>query len=103
VTPLPEREGLAHDTVTGLAATSDGSVWIGTLGGLIRVHGADRSFYTGPDVVSLYVDREGRLLTGGEGVAHPEGHSLSFLPLPKGVLSRVQSITEDLEGRPLAL
>jgi len=98
VTPLPEREGLAHDTVTGLAATSDGSVWIGTLGGLIRVHGADRSFYTAPDVVSLYVDREGRLLTGGEGVAHPEGHSLSFLPLPKGVLSRVQSITEDLEG-----
>jgi ligand-binding sensor domain-containing protein len=98
IAPLSEREGLAHDTVTGLAATRDGSVWIGTIGGLIRMHGADRSFYQGPDVVSLYVNREGELLTAGEGVAHPEGHSLSFLPLPKGSLSRVQSLTEDLEG-----
>jgi ligand-binding sensor domain-containing protein len=98
VTPISEREGLAHDTVTGLAATRDGSVWIGTVGGLIRIHGADHSFYEGPDVVSLYVDRKGRLVTGGTGIAHPEGHSLSFLPLPKETLSRVQSLTEDFEG-----
>ncbi|MBL8991432.1 MAG: hypothetical protein JNJ48_07625 [Phycisphaerae bacterium] len=63
------RRGLPQDTVTSVAQTPDGYLWLGTFGGLARLDGTsvhifDRETTPGlpsSAVMNLHVDRSGRL------------------------------------------
>ncbi|MGV8040202.1 MAG: diguanylate cyclase [Thermoanaerobaculaceae bacterium] len=63
---LTVREGLPHDVVLALAATDDGSLWVGTNGGgLARFHDGRFSTLTRKD--GLATDAPGALRVDGEG------------------------------------
>lgn len=52
-------EGLLHNTVRALAEDGDGALWIGTDGGLSRLHDGALSHYPGIDLVrNIYVDTD---------------------------------------------
>jgi diguanylate cyclase (GGDEF)-like protein len=66
-------DGLAHPAVTSLEPAEDGSLWVGTLGGLQRWDGERFTTYgaaqglENPRVWTLHGDRDGQLWVGTEG------------------------------------
>src|ERR1039457_6494760 len=80
------KDGLPDQTVTALAQTPDGSLWIGTEGGLVRFDGVRFSTY-GPDVIpggieqgvnALLVSSDGDLWIGTEGGGVIRYHNRRF-------------------------
>src|SRR5258706_206960 len=62
-------EGLPDNSVTGVAQTADGFLWVATYGGLMRFDGANFSTVPLPSVFkksvrTMLLDRRGRLWLG---------------------------------------
>ena len=57
-------DGLPHLSVTSLAQTSDGYLWVGTLAGLARFEGTSFSVFTPQNCPELPKSRIGRLFAG---------------------------------------
>ena len=60
-------EGLPHTSVTALAQTRDGYLWIGTLAGLVRFDGVQFKVFTPQNCPELPRSRIGRLFEGADG------------------------------------
>ena len=60
-------EGLPHPSVTALAQTRDGYLWIGTLAGLVRFDGVQFKVFTPENCPELPRSRIGRLFEGADG------------------------------------
>jgi len=60
-------EGLPHPSVTALAQTRDGYLWIGTLAGLVRFDGVQFKVFTPQNCPELPRSRIGRLFEGTDG------------------------------------
>ena len=60
-------EGLPHTSVTALAQTQDGYIWIGTQAGLVRFDGVQFKTYTPQNCPELPRSRIGRLFEGVDG------------------------------------
>ena len=60
-------DGLPHPSVTALAQTRDGYLWIGTLAGLVRFDGVQFKVFTPKNCPELPRSRIGRLFEGGDG------------------------------------
>jgi ligand-binding sensor domain-containing protein/two-component sensor histidine kinase len=96
---------LAGRFVTCLAAGADGTVWIGSSGGVMAIspEGAVRSYREAdglpdPMVRALWCDREGHIWAGtNRGVARFNGHRFTVALAETGVVS-VRSIFGDREG-----
>ncbi|MDR3404149.1 MAG: two-component regulator propeller domain-containing protein [Chthoniobacter sp.] len=104
-------DGLPENTVTGIAQTTDGYLWLATEGGLARFDGVRfTSFQKGttPGLESSYarslaVDQQGALWIGQErgGVARlRDGRFETIVPVapPSGQTSWVGSFAEDAAG-----
>jgi signal transduction histidine kinase/ligand-binding sensor domain-containing protein len=102
-------EGLPDNSVTGLAQTSDGYVWVGTLGGLLRFNGKDFTDIPLPRlgkasnrvVRSVYRDRQDRLWLGMERghVLCLDAETIHLYGPDDGLPSHMpQSISEDNQG-----
>lgn len=61
-------DGLPHLSVTSLAQTSDGYIWIGTLAGLARFDGVRFKVFTPLNCPELPKSRIGRLFTNSDGL-----------------------------------
>ena len=96
---------LAGRFITCLAAGADGSVWIGSSGGVLAIspEGVVRSYRTAeglPDqmVRALWCDRSGLIWAGtNRGVARFNGHRFTVALAETGVVA-VRSIAGDREG-----
>ncbi len=60
-------DGLPHTSVTALAQTRDGYLWIGTLAGLVRFDGMQFKVFTPQNCPELPRSRIGRLFEGADG------------------------------------
>jgi len=60
-------EGLPHPSITALAQTRDGYLWIGTLAGLVRFDGVQFKVFTPQNCPELPRSRIGRLFEGTDG------------------------------------
>jgi signal transduction histidine kinase/ligand-binding sensor domain-containing protein len=60
-------DGLPHPSVTALAQTRDGYLWIGTLAGLVRFDGVRFKVFTPQNCPELPRSRIGRLFEGADG------------------------------------
>ena len=60
-------EGLPHPSVTALAQTRDGYLWIGTLAGLVRFDGVQFKVFAPKNCPELPRSRIGRLFEGADG------------------------------------
>jgi signal transduction histidine kinase/ligand-binding sensor domain-containing protein len=60
-------DGLPHPSVTALAQTRDGYLWIGTLAGLVRFDGVQFKVFTPQNCPELPRSRIGRLFEGADG------------------------------------
>ena len=83
------RDGLSRDQVTSLLVDREGSVWVGTRGGLDRLRRGAVATFTprngGPpfaDPGALVWDRSGRLIVGGATNGLVTGHPGAWAPLP---------------------
>ena len=101
-------EGLPQSTVTSIAQTRDGFLWIGTLGGLARFDGDRFRVFTGRDglpsqrVLALLVATDGAMWIGteGSGVArYADGVFTAFSTAHGLSHPVVQQIVEDRSGR----
>ncbi len=103
------QDGLPDQTARAFAQTADGSLWIGTKGGLLRFDGARFIIYnreTGPAVLErgvncLLVSRDGSLWIGTEGgglLRYRESQFWSY-PTADGLTNQfVRAISEDRGG-----
>ena len=111
--PLPYRidtwggdDGLPQSSVTSIAQTRDGYLWLGTFGGLVRFDGSKfRVFDTGntPQLpsnraLSLFEDRRGALWIGTEDgllTRSSAGRLKVFCPPNRGTVSKfVKAVVE---------
>lgn len=99
-------EATISEAVTGVAATADGSLWVGTDHGLYRYRGADIQRYDQrhglplPSVTALHTDRDGTLwVATGSQLSHLAGDRFvrSAIP-PDSQIGRVYSMTSSAEG-----
>lgn len=60
-------DGLPHLSVTALAQTRDGYIWIGTLAGLVRFDGVNFDVFTPQNCPQLPKSRIGGLFEGSDG------------------------------------
>src|SRR5580692_8175641 len=60
-------DGLPHQSVTALAQTRDGYIWVGTLAGLARFDGASFKVFTPQNCPELPKSRIGSLFEGADG------------------------------------
>jgi signal transduction histidine kinase/ligand-binding sensor domain-containing protein len=101
ITTLTRAEGLMNDDVGALAAGIDGSVWVSTSAGIVRIDGEHRNLYL-EDVstMGLSVERTGRVWTGTKrGIESMKDGKWAHLPSPAGTrLTDVTAITEDDEN-----
>lgn len=104
------EDGLPQNTVTAIAQTRDGYLWLGTREGLVRFDGVRFTVFdtdTTPElghnfVLSLLEDREGRLWIGssGGGLVRFEGGRFTRFSIEQGLPNeQVTSIFEDRQGR----
>jgi diguanylate cyclase (GGDEF)-like protein len=104
------NDGLPQNTVTSVAQTTDGYLWLGTRGGLARFDGVRFAVYddtTTPElaqsqILSLLADPEGRLWIGtwGGGLARLEDGRFTRLSAAQGLPSElVTALARDTRGR----
>lgn len=103
------RDGLPEQTALAFAQTNDGSLWIGSTGGLLRFDGARFTAYNGQNaplllertVNSLLASRDGSLWIGTAGgglVRYREGAFQTY-PASDGLTnSFIRAIYEDRRG-----
>ena len=99
-------EGLPQNSVTSLAQTPDGYLWIGTLGGLVRFDGARFTIFdltTTPELPSnrihaLCVDREGRMWIAAGGLAVLEAGVFRRVESELDPVRNVMGLAEDARG-----
>ncbi|HEX4646214.1 MAG TPA: two-component regulator propeller domain-containing protein, partial [Verrucomicrobiae bacterium] len=102
-------EGLPDNDVTGVAQTTDGHLWVATLGGLMRFDGEHFEEFSVTHlpkvpnhvVREMYLDRRGRLwLVMDRGVVIRVGDTSArvFDASDGFAFSRVTGVTEDNEG-----
>lgn len=101
-------DGLPANTVTAIAQTPDGYLWVGTLNGLARFDGVRFKVFSKTDglpnsrILCLLLDRQGVLWIGteGGGVARWQGGGFTSLNTKDGLAHDVvQTIAEDALGR----
>ncbi len=101
------RDGLANNRITSLAVDAEGTVWIGTAGGLSRfANGSFAGFRAGDSLVneiilSIFEDREGSLWIGTEsgGLHLLKNKKFTTYTTREGLGSDlVKSIYEDSKG-----
>lgn len=91
VTLYNERNGLPTGEANAILQTSDGYIWIGSYGGLIRYDGTEFRNYsverkiTSSSIRALFEDSRGRLWIGTNdaGVIVMEGDSFTKIPMPE--------------------
>src|SRR5437773_10689320 len=104
------EDGLPQSSVTAIAQTRDGYLWLGTFGGLTRFDGSRfKVFDTGRTtrlprsrVLSLFEDRRGALWIGTEDgllTRHAGGQIEVFSPPNRGTVSRfIKAYAETSDG-----
>lgn len=103
------EEGLPVSTVTSVAKTPDGFLWIGTPNGLVRYDGYRfRTFHAGntpalcdPHITSLLVDRTGSLWVGthnGSLVKVVRGIFTNIIRSGSVYAAQVNGLVQDLKG-----
>jgi signal transduction histidine kinase/ligand-binding sensor domain-containing protein len=103
------EDGLPQNSVTSIAQTRDGYLWIGTYGGLARFDGVRfRNFdaintpaLTDARIISLHEDRDGGLWIGHDSGHVTRYHDGQFVPVktdPDLSSQRVVAINEDAAG-----
>ena len=100
--------GLPTSEANAIAQTEEGFIWIGGYSGLIRYDGNRFNLYQSQigiaSVMSLHVDKKGRLLIGtnDSGLAVLENNEFSFYTHKDGLRSTsIRSIAEDNKGNSL--
>lgn len=104
------KDGLPQNTITAIAQTPDGYLWLGTREGLIRFDGARFTVFdskttpeiTQDQVLSLLADRQGRLWIGtwGGGLVQLEGGRFTRFSSEDGLPGDlIATIFEDRKGR----
>jgi len=104
------RDGLPQNTITAIAQTPDGYLWLGTREGLIRFDGVRFTVFdsnttpeiTQDQVLSLLADRQGRLWIGtwGGGLLRLEAGRFTRYTSEDGLPGDlVSALFEDREGR----
>jgi diguanylate cyclase (GGDEF)-like protein len=104
------KDGLPQNTVTSIAQTPDGYLWLGTRAGLVRFDGVRLTVFDSDStkalaqsqILSLLADREGRLWIGtwGGGLVRMEHGVFTRLSSAEGLPSElVSAIFEDRGGR----
>ncbi len=104
------QDGLPQNTITAIAQTPDGYLWLGTREGLIRFDGARFTVFdssttpeiTQDQVLSLLADRQGRLWIGtwGGGLVRLEGGRFTRFSSEDGLPGDlIATIFEDRQGR----
>jgi diguanylate cyclase (GGDEF)-like protein len=104
------KDGLPQNTVTAIAQTSDGYLWLGTREGLARFDGVRFTVFTSEStpelaqsqILSLLADRKGRLWIGtwGGGLTLLEGGRFTRFSAAEGLPSDlIAAIFEDRQGR----
>lgn len=104
------RDGLPQNTITAIAQTPDGYLWLGTREGLIRFDGVRFTVFdstttpeiTQDQVLSLLADRKGRLWIGtwGGGLIRLEGGRFTRFTSEDGLPGDlISALFEDREGR----
>lgn len=99
-------EGLPDNSVTGVAQTDDGYLWVATYGGLMRFNGASFTSIPLPtlqkkSICSMVLDRHGRLWLGidPDGVNCLDAKESRAFGLADGLpAERVAAMAEDREG-----
>lgn len=106
------HEAVLYDITTGLPTSeandivqsSEGFIWIGSYGGLIRYDGSNFNDYNSKgiaNVISLFADSKQRLLIGtnDSGLVVMENDEFTYHSRKQGLQSScVRTITEDAEG-----
>lgn len=103
-------DGLPQNTVTSIAQTADGYLWLGTLEGLVRFDGKQFTLlntrthpaFTHNFVVSLLTDRLDRLwiaTSGGGLLLMRKGHYTLFGPEHGLPSAQVSTVFEDIRGK----
>ncbi|MDB6034206.1 MAG: hypothetical protein JWM16_4544, partial [Verrucomicrobiales bacterium] len=101
-------DGLPANTVTAIAQTPDGYLWVGTLNGLARFDGVRFKVFGKAEglpntrVLCLLLDRQGSLWIGteGGGLARWQSGTFSNLRAKDGLANDVvQALAEDKSGR----
>ena len=104
--PSPRDDGLPDNFVWAVRETRDGSIWIGTNGGLTRMSGDRLVTYTTRDglpdnrVNSLWEDRDGSLWIGtAKGLVRSRGGKFETYTTRDGLSDdAVSALYEDAEG-----
>lgn len=104
------RDGIPQSTITAIAQTPDGYLWLGTREGLARFDGVRFTVYTNENtpaltqsqILSLLADREGRLWIGtwGGGLTKLEDGLFTRLSADQGLPNElVAVVAQDRNGR----
>jgi ligand-binding sensor domain-containing protein len=110
VTGWQTEDGLPENTITSIAQTPDGYLWLGTFSGLARFDGVRFKIYDSANtpelessrIVSVYPDAKGRLWVLSEfgHVARIEGEKISKLTAADGVPSSgIRWLVTDASGQ----
>ncbi len=101
-------DGLPANTITAIAQTPDGYLWLGTLNGLARFDGIRFQTFNKPEglpnnrVLCLVVDHAGALWIGtdGGGIARFWNRAFTTFTTKQGLANdSVQAVAEDDQGR----
>jgi diguanylate cyclase (GGDEF)-like protein len=104
------RDGLPQNTITAIAQTPDGYLWLGTREGLARFDGVRFTVYTNEttpalaqsQILSLLADRDGRLWIGtwGGGLTKLEAGTFTRFSADQGLPNELVSvIAQDRQGK----
>jgi ligand-binding sensor domain-containing protein/signal transduction histidine kinase len=98
-TPLNVPSGMLPANITSIAETSSGSLWLGTLDGLVQLD-SGHTLLPNRRISALRIDREGALwIATAGGVARLRGDQLETFTTSDGLSSNlVLSLFEDREG-----
>jgi len=97
------------NTINAFEETTDGTIWIGTGGGLKQIENGNETLYTvsdglpDNDVTSVYQDSWGNIWTGtffGKDVTYFDGTDFQAVPLYNGIsINAIFSINQETSGQ----